>query len=162
MNPSHTFDKLLEQYLFSVSIQFIDLADPQTQTDLINFNSRVDGGSAPGDEALLGHTSQPSATEWQEVLDTPVDWQSVHSHWLIGVIRQRLLRQEAYIAHIDETIRFTHHQGQLIEDTFFNESFRSAQLDRNKALLKQHQGYLDTACLARQKLLNQLSQLAEP
>ena len=159
MNPSHKFNKLLEQYLFKVSEQYIDLADPPTQTGLITFINRVDGGSAAGDTAPLKHTSQPLATEWQAVLDTPVDWQSVHSHWLIGVARRHLLRQDAYIAHIDETIRFTQHQGELIKSKFLKEPLRSAQLDRNKALLEQHQGYLATACLTRQALLNQLSKL---
>lgn len=158
-NCIHSFNKLLEQYLFSVSTTFIEWADPQTQADLINFISRVDTGAASTDEVSLA--GQPGTTEWQQVLELPVDLQSVYNQWLIGVTRQRLHRQEAYIARIDETIRFTHHQGQCIQDTFFKEPFRTTQLNRNKGLLAQYQGYLATACLSKQVLLTQLSQLAQ-
>lgn len=153
------FNKILEQYLFSVSNKFIELADQETQSYLINLISQIDSTTGQVLDDPLRQLEQSSETEWEQVLSQPVNLTSVYNQWLIGITRQRVRRQEAYIAHIEETIRFAEQQGQLIQNKFLSEPLQAVQLNRNKEFLKQCQGYLAIAHTTKKALFDQLNRL---
>ncbi len=155
------FNKILEQYLFSVTTEFIDLVDQQIQSDLINLINRVSALSASVVGESVSESSQSSITEWQQVLSSPVNLQSVHNQWLVSIVRQRIHRQNAYITHIEDTIRFTEQHGQLLKDKFAKEPFRSNQLHRNMSILKQYKGYLASAYSTQKVFSDQLSLLLD-
>lgn len=159
-NVTQSFNKLLEQYLSSTGTKFIELATHESQTKLINLMLGVDTISAPVDSKQSPRSIQPVDTEWQQVLDKPVNLQSVHNQWLIGITRHRISQRESYIANIELAIKFTRQQYQLIQTSFSSEPSRSKLLLRNYTILKQYKQHLATAYTNQKVAVNQLSRLS--
>src|SRR4051812_23718504 len=98
--PNQSFGKLLEQYALEVADLFIESADQQTQSALIQLISRIDATPNPGEHDAGLLPGEERKSEWQQVLNTPVDWVSVDIHRLMGQIRHRMQRNELYMAHL--------------------------------------------------------------
>lgn len=157
-----SFNNMLEQYLFNAAAKFIDLADQRTQTDLIDLISRVNEYPVLVDaDPKIAILQSPPETEWQQVLAKPINLKSVYTQKLIGVTRKRICQQEAYINCIEVAIRFTQHQGQVIEYKCFVDPLRCNELRRNEQILKQHQAHLATARITYKVLLDRLHRLSD-
>lgn len=156
---TQSFNRLLEQYLTTVATKFFESASHKNQAGLINLILGVDTVSAVIDNKQSLRSIQPVDTEWQQVLNKPVDLRSVHNQWLVGITRHRIRQQEAYIAHIELAIEFTQQQYQIIQTNFLNEPSRSKLLCRNNTILKQYERHLAIARTNQKAATKQLSRL---
>ncbi|MCK8490404.1 hypothetical protein M0L20_00995 [Spirosoma sp. RP8] len=156
-NANQSFHKALDQYVFGIANKFIDSADPATQSELMNLVAQLDLVSHTG-EAVDDKSAQPES-EWQHILNKPVDWQSVHKQWLVGVMQQRTKRNEHYIDNLNQAIRNTAIRLQQTQDTFLREPYRSNLIHRHQLTLDYLQQHLSEVQNAHQFNLKQLDQL---
>jgi len=159
VTPNQSFNKTLEQYALKVANLFIESADQATQSELIQFISRIDTTSGP----VENHTEVVSGvdleSEWQQIFDVPVDWVSVQNHRLISQIRHRIKRNELYMAHLKQAILTVEQRCQRAQNTIVYEPNRSNLLNRHRKTQVCFQQQLDLAQREQQVNLNQLCQL---
>jgi len=153
VNPGQLFSEVLEQYALKVANLFIESADSSTQSELIQLINRIDTNSgAPG---LLSGDEEKS--EWQEVLEAPVDWGSIDRQWFISLFRQRIERHQRYRNYLEKAIEQTRQRYQHIQNSIFREPFRSSLLHRHTVALASYQQQLAAAKRNHQLNLNQLA-----
>ncbi len=156
------FNQILEQYSFSVAHHCINSVSPDTQSELIAFINHIDNNPDTTELIGISATSEPIqeiASPWQEVLNEPVNWHSVHTQWLVGVTRQRTQRHQRYITHLEETIRTTEHRINELKASLASEDSQSNLLRWYEQNRDNYRQYLLAAQQVHQTSLQQLSSL---
>lgn len=124
MNPgTNNFNQLLERYIFKVANHHIDSADSATQPGIIDLWQTVN--ETLQSEASLPVASPAQPTEWEAVLQAPVDWRSVNKQWLQGIIRERGRQHAMYLSRLREAIAVTHFHLQTLQTSQLSEHRRT-------------------------------------
>lgn len=161
ITPNRSFSKVLEQYALQIASAFIESADQQTQSELIQLICGIDTTSGLVEDHTELLPGEAEKSEWQQVLDAPVNWAAISSHKLISQIRQRVNRNELYMAHLRQAIQTVEQRCQRTQDTIASEPNRSNMLDRHRKTQVCFQRQLDLPQKAQQVNLNRLGRLEQ-
>lgn len=138
MNPVSTpFNQLLEAYIFNVANHQIRSAEPSLQTELLALWKTVSDTVEP-DESLATSPSPPP-TEWDAVLQKPVDWCSMNRQWVHQLIQERSQHHEKYLIRLKQAIEKTQLHVLAIERSSLPEHIRARQLAHFQFILHMYQ-----------------------
>ncbi len=127
MNPAPApFNQLLEAYIFTVANHRIGSAEPNLQKELLALWQTVSDTVKP-DESLVT-LSLPQPTEWDAVLQNPIDWRSVNRNWLEQLIRERSQHHAKYLIRLKQAIAKTQLHAQALEHSPLSERIRARLL----------------------------------
>jgi len=149
--------QLLEQYVFSVAGRIIGDVDEEEQTQLIQLIHAIGSGDPPIAIERALKSIQPIKTEWQQELDKPVNLDSVHLQWRIGIIRQQIRRDELYITRLENALYATQQHYEFGQTLLNNDRRQSIW----RCLISQYQQYLRQARESQQLAMDQLVRLSK-
>lgn len=123
MDPvKNHFNQLLEQYIFKVANHHIGSADSATQPGMIDLWQIVNSTLNPETPLPASYPAQP--TEWESVLQAPINWRSVNKRWLQGIIRERGRQHAEYLSRLKKAIATTRGHLQALETSPLSEHLR--------------------------------------
>lgn len=132
-----SFDQLLEQYIVNVARHRIGLAEPKRQTELIALWQQVSDAAKPAESLTASPLPQP--TEWDAVLQKPVDWRSVNRQWVRQLIQERSQHHEKYLIRLKQAIEKTQRHVLAIERSPLPEPIRARQRSHFQHILHMYQ-----------------------
>ena len=104
----------------------------------------------------LSKSIQHLQKEWQAILEKEVDYGVATTYWWINSTDQRIKRQQATIAHLEQVIILSQQRLQRIEQHHSHQSYYALTLRQLRATLERHQHNLNTEQESFQRLLNRL------
>lgn len=138
MNPAPApFNQLLEEYIFKVANQQIGSAEPSLQTELLALWQTVRDTAKPDESFTESLLPQPS--EWDAVLEKPIDWRSVNRQWLQQLIEERSQQHEKYLIRLKLAIEKTQLHLSAVKRSPLPEHSRARQLSNFQYILHMYQ-----------------------
>ena len=164
-NQKESFDKLLEKYVFAAAAQFVDQADPETQTKIIDLFNHI-GEAAPlvstsTSQTSLKLTSSTHAEsyevqlerQWEEALRKPVHKKQIRTE--ICGLTQRLVN--LYQIRIKQTIFCIGQLQRLMkrsQNNILDRNTRSCLTNRYQTIIDGKTAYLTKMQAFHQEELN--------
>lgn len=156
MNPAPTpFDQLLEAYIFTVANHQIGSAERNLQAELFALWRTVSDTTNP-DESFT-ESPLPQPTEWDAVLQKPIDWRSVNRTWLEQLIRERSHHHAKYLIRLRQAIAKTQFHVQAVEVSPLSEHIRARLLKHYQCTLHMYQQQLAHAERLQASYFNKLN-----
>lgn len=138
MNPApDRFNQLLEAYIFTVANHQIGSAEPSLQTELLALWQTVSDTAKPSESFTESHLPQP--TEWDAVLQMPIDWCSVNRQWVQQLIQERSQHHDKYLIRLKQAIEMTRLHIVAVERSSLPEHIRARQLVHFQCILHMYQ-----------------------